>query len=261
MSDSSGSPEVIVDLDVDPAGVGTLTFTRGQYNYLSADLVARIAGGINDLESRGARVVVLAGTGKHFCAGADFASGDAAPPGAATSPIYEMVPRLFDRTVPVIAAVQGAAVGGGMGLALAADFRVASGKTRFTANFSKLGFSQGFALSVTLPRLVGLQRASELLYTGRNVRGDEALDIGLCDRLAADGHVLADARAFAGEIAAAAPLAVQAIRRRLHGDLVTEVEDALRRDWQDQTTLKLTADFREGVAAAKERREPRFVAE
>lgn len=258
MSGHSEPPELSIDLDLDHAHVGTLSFSRGPYNYLSAELVGRIADGINHLESRGARVIVLSGVGRHFCAGADFGSEDAAAPGAASSPIYEMVPRLFDRSIPVVAAVQGAAVGGGMGLALAADFRVVSEKTRFTANFSKLGFSQGFALSVTLPRLVGLQRASELLYTGRDVRGDEAVAIGLGDRLAREGEVFAEAHTFATVIAASAPLAVRAIRRRLHGDLAAEVVEALRRDWQDQTSLKLTADFREGVAAAKDRRPPRF---
>lgn len=250
--------KTVLDIDLDDTHVATVRYSRGLYNYLSADLLATLADAFDDLTARGARAIVLHGEGRHFCAGADFASNDAAPPGAAVSPIYEVVPRLFERTVPVVAAMRGAAVGGGLGLALAADFRVATPKSRFSANFSRLGFSQGFALSITLPRLIGLQRTSELLYTGRTVYGDEALQIGLCDRLAEEEALLDEARSFAAEIAASAPLAVAAIRQRLHGSLADEVREALARDWNDQTSLKLTEDFREGVAAAKERRTPRF---
>ena len=87
--------------------------------------------------------------------------------------------RLFANPTPVVAAIQGAAVGGGLGLALMADFRVASPEARFSANFARLGFHHGFGLTVTLPRLVGQQRAAEMLYTGQRVKSDEALRIGL----------------------------------------------------------------------------------
>jgi len=253
------TPELVLDTELDSSHVGTVTFERGPYNYLSAGLLTALADAFDDLSARGARAIVLYGDGRHFCAGADFAGNDTAAPGAATSPIYEVVPRLFERSVPVVAALRGASVGGGLGLALAADFRIATAKSRFSANFARLGFSQGFALSLTLPRLIGLQRASDLLYTGRTIYGDEALQIGLCDRLTDDeALLLGEARSYAAEIAASAPLAVAAIRRRLHGDLADAVRDALERDWTDQTSLKLTADFREGIAAARERRTPQF---
>ncbi|WP_016696109.1 enoyl-CoA hydratase/isomerase family protein [Rhodococcus rhodochrous] len=253
--------ELVVETELDSAHVGTVTFERGPHNYFNADLLTALTDAFDDLSARGARAIVLYGAGRHFCAGADFAGNDTAAPGAASSPIYEVVPRLFERTVPVVAATRGASIGGGLGLALAADFRVATAKSRFAANFSRLGFSQGFALSVTLPRLIGLQRTSDLLYTGRTVYGDEALQMGLCDRLVDDEKLLDEARSYASEIAAAAPLAVAAIRQRLHGDLADAVREALQRDWKDQTSLKLTADFREGIAAARERRVPRFVGE
>jgi len=252
------SNDFVVETNLDDSHVGTVVFERGRYNYFNAALLTALSEAYEQLESQGARAIVLSGRGRHFCAGADLGSGDAAPPGAASSPIYDVVPRLFDRKVPVIAAVQGAAVGGGMGLALSADFRVAGARSRFVANFARLGFSQGFALSITLPNLVGLQRASDLLYTGREVLGDEAAQIGLCDRLADDEHILDAAKSFATLIAGSAPLAVSAIRRRLHGDLPARVAEALQRDWRDQTSLKLTADFREGVAAMRERRVPQF---
>ncbi len=125
-----------------------------------------------------------------------------------TGSLYEEAVRLFAARTPIVAAVQGAAVGGGLGLALVADFRVAGPSTRFIANFSRLGLHQGFGITVTLPAVVGTQRAQEMLYTGRAVAGEEAANIGLCDRLAADDAVRSTAHAFAAEIAASAPLAV-----------------------------------------------------
>ena len=104
--------------------------------------------------------------------------------------------------------MQGAAVGGGLGLALAADFRVATPETRFSCNFAKLGFHQGFGISVTLPAVVGQQRALELMYTGGQAKGAEALAIGLCDRLTSPDDLRDAAHEFASEIAASGPLAV-----------------------------------------------------
>ena len=118
-----------------------------------------------------------------------------------------------------MAAVQGAAVGGGLGLALMPDFRVACPEARFSANFARLGFVQGFGLTVTLPRLVGRQRAMEMFYTGRRVKGEEALRIGLCDDLVPQDRVRARARELAGEIAVSAPLAVRSIREMMRGQL------------------------------------------
>lgn len=251
---------VHVKLEVGDDHVGVLTYERGRNNFLNPELITRISEGIQELERRGARAVVLTSPSRHFCAGADFNSNEVAEPGAVKSPIYEVVPKLFQRTIPVIATVRGAAVGGGVGLALSADFRVATPSTRFQVNFSRLGMSQGFALSVTLPRLVGLQQASELLYTSRNVYGAEALQIGLCDRLVSPERLENEARVFAADIAAAAPLAVAAIRERLHGDLPQQIEAALERDWRDQTRLKLTDDFKEGTAAVRDRRAADFKA-
>ena len=90
----------------------------------------------------------------------------------------------------MVAAVQGPAVGGGLGLALVADFRVACSEARFSANFNRLGFHPGFGLSVTLPRVVGMQKAAYMFYSGRRVQGEEALAIGLADRLVAKAELL-----------------------------------------------------------------------
>jgi enoyl-CoA hydratase/carnithine racemase len=113
-------------------------------------------------------------------------------------------------------------------------------------------------MTVTLPRVVGEQRALELLCTGGEVRGEEALAVGLCDRLAASGDLDREAATFAAGIAAAAPLAVQAMRRTLRGSLAGEVRRATAVEVEEQERLTATADFAEGVRAATERRTPSF---
>jgi len=154
--------------------------------------------------------------------------------------------------------VQGAAVGGGCGLALSADFRVAAPTSRFSANFARLGFHHGFALTVTLPAVVGRQAAADLLLTGRRVGGDEAHALGLCDRLVDDGEVRAEALRYAGELAASGPLAVRAIRATLRRGLVEEARAAMEHECAEQLVLRDTADFAEGVRAAAARRDPDF---
>ncbi|HZK74613.1 MAG TPA: enoyl-CoA hydratase/isomerase family protein, partial [Clostridia bacterium] len=144
------------------------------------------------------------------------------------------------------------------GLALAADFRVTCPEARFTANFARLGFHQGFGLSVTLPAAVGQQRALELLYTGRRVTGDEAFRIGLCDRIVPLESLRQEAHALAAEIAASAPLAVRSIRETMRGDLAGRIRIATERERAEQERLYLTDDFKEGVRATAERRPPRF---
>jgi enoyl-CoA hydratase/carnithine racemase len=154
--------------------------------------------------------------------------------------------------------VQGAAVGGGFGLALSADFRVASAETRFWANFARLGFHHGFGMTVTLPALVGRQAAMELLYTARRIGGEEAHSLGLCDRLVPAAAIRSEARLLAAEIAASAPLAVRSIRQTLSGDLAERVRAATEREQAEQHRLMQTEDFKEGVRAAAERRDPKF---
>jgi enoyl-CoA hydratase/carnithine racemase len=157
-----------------------------------------------------------------------------------------------------VAAVQGAAVGGGLGLALIADFRVASPETRFSANFSRLGYHPGFGISATLPAVVGTQHARDLLYTGRRVHGDEAHQMGLVDRLVPAEDLRVAARELAADVARSGPLAVQSIRTTLNGHLLDQFRAAIPREASEQDRLRVTSDFREGTSAMAERRLPRF---
>jgi 2-(1,2-epoxy-1,2-dihydrophenyl)acetyl-CoA isomerase len=165
---------------------------------------------------------------------------------------------LFRATLPVVTAVQGAAVGGGLGLACAADFRVASPESRFSANFAMIGLHHGFGLTVTLPAIVGQQRATELLYTAKRINGEQAKVIGLADRLVDAGELRAAAFDLAAEIASAAPLAVRAIRATMRHGLADQIKAATARELAEQQKLWPTADFAEGVKAAAERRSPEF---
>jgi enoyl-CoA hydratase/carnithine racemase len=236
--------------------VATVRLCRPPNNFFSLAMIEALAGALEGLDhDADCRVIVLAADGKHFCAGADFASSG---PAYSTEDLYRAAVRLFRTAKPIVAAVQGAAIGGGLGLALAADFRIAAPEARFSANFARLGFHQGFGLSVTLPAVVGAQRAAELLYTGRRISGDDALALGLVDRLVPLDELHDEAGAFAGEIAGSAPLAVQSIRATLRGDLADRVAAATDHERREQERLRRTADFAEGTRAMAERREPRF---
>jgi 2-(1,2-epoxy-1,2-dihydrophenyl)acetyl-CoA isomerase len=244
------------DVSVQQAGehVSLVEFSRPPNNFFDASLIRQIADAYEELERSGeCRAIVLCSEGKNFCAGANFHGTN-----PAGDDLYENAVRLFSGALPVVAAVQGAAVGGGLGVALSADFRVASPESRFSANFARLGIHHGFGVTVTLPLAVGAQRALELLYTGARVRGEDAHRIGLCDRLVPGDRVREEAIELAEEIAVSSPLAVQAIRKTMRGDLAQRVRDATAHEGVEQDKLFATEDFEEGVRAAAERRPPRF---
>jgi 2-(1,2-epoxy-1,2-dihydrophenyl)acetyl-CoA isomerase len=252
---SAGDSELAVQLTDDR--VATLEFSRPPSNYFSTSLIGRIADTCEQLAAdQQCRAVVLCSAGRVFCAGADFTDPGAI--GGGGPHLYDEAIRLFTQPLPIVAAVQGAAVGGGLGLAMAADFRVASPQARFAANFALLGIHQGFALSVTLPAAVGQQAALDMLYTGRRVAGEEALVLGLADQLTEPGAERAAAHALAARVAASAPLAVRSIRVTMRGQLAAQAREAMARERAEQERLMRTADWREGVAAVSERRTANF---
>ena len=238
--------------------VATIEVHRGPNNYLSPLTLATVVDLLENLAAEGtARAAVLCSEGKHFCAGADF-RGDMAEDGA-KGRLYRQVPAMLRTKIPNCRRDSGRRHWRGS----------RPGSTRRISESLLLrhaspvispcwAFTEGFGLSVTLPALIGTQRAAELLYTGRNVRGSEALTIGLCDRLVEAESLRDEARRFAGEIAQAAPLAVGSIRSTIRGDLAERVNAALQHELDEQDRLMLTADFREGLQASAERRPPVF---
>lgn len=246
-----------VSLEIGGDAVGTVEMHRPPHNYFDQELLRSLAEAYAEADARAeCRAIMLCAEGKSFCAGADFMrpAAQTGGPGA----LYAEAARLFDSATPVVAAIHGAAIGGGLGLACSADFRVACAEARFAANFARLGFHHGFGLSVTLPPIVGQQTALDLLYTGRRIGGEEAMRMGLCDRLVGAAAVRDAARALAAEVAASAPLAVRAIRATMRGDLAARVRDAMAHEAAEQERLRTTHDFVEGVRATAERRPPRF---
>jgi len=259
---SDDSPDVQVSFD---GHVATVEICRPPHNFFTIPLIQHLADAFEDLEvDRRCHAIVLAAQGTAFCAGADFTNRDATPPHRsprALNPIYGEAIRMFACRKPVVAAVQGPAIGGGLGLALVADFRVTCPEAKFSANFNRLGFHPGFGLSVTLPRLVGVQKAAMLFYTGRRIGGEEAHAIGLADLLVPQDQVRLEAAKLAREIAISAPLAVQSTRDTLRQGLVEQIRVAVARESAEQNAQFKTADFREGVAAMAARREPAFKGE
>jgi enoyl-CoA hydratase/carnithine racemase len=259
MSTDTPPPTILVSTQ---GHVATVEMRRPPHNFFDFDMIAAIADAFERLEADAdCRAVVLCAQGASFCAGADFSRRDA-PPGRqgprTVNPLYFEAIRMFACTKPVVAAVHGAAIGGGLGLALVGDFRVTCAEARFSANFNRLGFHPGFGLSQTLPRLVGLQRAALLLYTGRRIGGEEAVRIGLADTLVAQDRVRATAIELATEIAVSSPLAVQSTRAALREGLVDAIRLAVARESVEQNRQFLTDDFEEGVKAMAERRDPVF---
>jgi enoyl-CoA hydratase/carnithine racemase len=242
--------------------VAQLEIDRPPNNFVSVELMKALADALNDVDAdRNLRASVVCSAGKAFCAGADLASptGVGGAGMAGINPLYHEAVRLFSVKKPIVAAVQGAAVGAGLGLALIADFRVVAPEARFTANFVKLGFHPGFGITYTLPRLIGEQRAALMCLTGRRIKAEEALAWGLVDEIAPLEGLRAAALRLADEIAENAPLAVESTRATFRSDLAAAVKTQTDHELIEQTALRKTADFAEGVRSVNERRVGKFV--
>jgi len=251
------------DIGVSISGhVGQIEIQRPPHNYFDNALINQIADALEEFDrDASCRAVVLCAQGKSFCAGADFANRPAtgaSGEGGSAKHLYKEATRIFRTRKPIVAAVQGAAIGGGLGLALAADFRVTCSEARFSANFNRLGFHPGFSLTYTLPRLVGQQKANLLFYTGRRVTGDEAVAMGMADLLVPLAEVREAATKLATEIAQSAPLAVQSTRETMRRGFADAAERATERELTEQDWTRKSADFKEGVKAWAERRLPSF---
>jgi enoyl-CoA hydratase/carnithine racemase len=244
--------------------VATVELRRPPNNFLDIDFIGNLASVLEALDDEPTcRSIVLAAAGKHFCAGANLkkrVDDEAAGKKVVTQPrhLYHEAQRLVQTRKPIVAAVHGSAIGAGLGLALVADFRVTCKEARLAANFCALGYHPGFGMTVTLPRVVGHQTAKWLFLTGKRIPGDEAVAMGLADRLVAQDQVRQAAQEMAAELAKSGPLAVQAARETLNADLFNAFRAATEREAFQQNMLRETNDFKEGVKAGFDRREPVF---
>jgi enoyl-CoA hydratase/carnithine racemase len=249
--------------------VGLIEIRRPPLNFFDVSLINQIADALEDFDlDIEIRCSVLAAQGKAFCAGANFndparreQEARAKEDPASNLPInhlYVQAVRIFRNRKPIVAAVHGAAIGGGLGLAVSADFRVTCPEARFSANFTKLGFHPGFGLTTTLPELIGKNNAELMFYTSRRVTGEEAYRWGLANMLVPQDEVRSAAMKLAAEIAECSPLGLVSTRATMRAGLAERVLAATNHELVEQTKLRATEDFKEGVKATTERRAANF---
>ena len=254
------------DIGVEQSGhVTTIEIQRPPLNFFDVSLINQIADALEEFDSDiEIRCSVLAAQGKAFCAGANF--NDPARQEAEKDPVshlpinhlYVQAVRIFRNKKPIVAAVHGAAIGGGLGLAVAADFRVTCPEARFAANFTKLGFHPGFGLTATLPELVGRNNAELIFYTSHRITGEDATRMGLANVCVPQDQVRAAAMKLASEIAECSPLGLLSTRATMRAGLAERVMAATNHELAEQTRLRSTEDFKEGIKATEERRVANF---
>lgn len=239
-----------------------LEVDRPPTNFVSVEMMESLADALHEAdEDPNLRATALFTAGKAYCAGADLASptGVGGQGMQGINPLYVQAVRLFSVKKPIVTGVQGAAVGAGLGLALIADFRVAAPEARFVSNFVKLGFHPGFGITHTLPRVIGQQKAQLMCLTGRRITGEQAHAWGLADELAPLDQLRETTIALAREIAENAPLAVESTRLTFRNDLAAAVKTQTDHEMHEQTWLRATKDFAEGVKSVNERRLGNFI--
>ncbi len=246
--------------------IATITLNRPENrNSMTEDVLDGLRAAVAEARAdREVRCVVLTGKGSSFCAGADFKSqvqrgGVDTLPNERSYGMYSPFLSVVDIEVPVVGALNGHAIGGGLGLAIVCDIRVANRDARYGANFVRLGLHPGMASTYLLPRLLGVPRAVELLLTGRLVSGAEAAEIGLATHAVAAEQVLPKALEIAGEIATAAPIAVRLTKRSIYTNLGWDPKAAAWNEAHAQSRTVETADNKEGIRALLEKRPANFV--
>jgi enoyl-CoA hydratase len=243
--------------------IGIMTLNRADNrNSMTPDLLAGVAETARSINAReDVRCLIIRGSGNTFCGGADF-RGDAEETDRygheKLHDTYKNFLSILDIEVPVIACMNGHAIGGGLGLALVCDIRVANKDARYGANFVKLGMHPGMATTYFFPRFMGVPRAMELLLTGRVIKGDKAAEFGLVNYAVDVDEVFEKSLELAREIASAAPLAVRWTKRSAYDNLNWDIDRAAGREAQLQSQSMKTKDFREGVKALLEKRSPEF---
>src|SRR3989449_3838445 len=212
------------------------------------------------------RVIVVTGAGKGFCAGGDVKAMNEVKEGRAERPLIDRVEPLRDRVLlamrdapqPVIAAVNGAAAGAGMNLALGCDIRLASTAAKFTQAFVKRGLHPDWGGTYFLPRLVGMAKACELVFTGEIIDAQEALRLGIVNAVYHPEELMPATYELARKIAAGPPVAIRLAKRALYHSEESDLRGALEFETFAQNVCSETEDAREGIKAFVEKRAPQF---
>jgi len=212
------------------------------------------------------RVMIITGAGKGFCSGGDVKAMSEAKAGKRERPLMEKIAPGRDRTLlamrdapqPIIAAVNGAAAGAGMNLALGCDIRLASTAAKFSQAFVKRGLHPDWGGTYFLPRVVGMAKAAELIFTGAVIDAAEALRLGIVSQVLPPEELLPAARALAGAIAAGPPIAIRLAKRGLYRNAESDLRTALEYETFAQNTCFETEDAAEGIKAFVEKRSPQF---
>lgn len=246
-------------------GVAHITLNRPeQMNVINPELLAAFREAVNACADPGVGAVLLTAGGKNFCGGGEiqYFAGLGDGIGAAirelATDFHVCVSRLIRLEVPVIAAVQGAAAGGGLSLACAADLIVAADTAKFSVAYSAIGFSVDGGLSYSLPRIVGLRKALDLALTNRRVSAAEALELGIISEVVPELELADRANALAVQLAAGPRLAQGRIKALFRHSLNETLETQLDYETQAISAAAASADGREGVAAFLDKRKPKF---
>jgi enoyl-CoA hydratase len=245
-------------------GVATLRLNRPTaLNALDPDTLRALAGALDAVDADAAvRAVVIGGSGaKAFCAGADIAAMAAMTPeeGRAYAQLgHDVMARVDDCRVPVVAAVHGVALGGGLELALACDLVVAADRARVGLPEITLGLVPGFGGTQRLARRIGLARARELIYLGTMVGAADAVRLGIVDRVVPGERLHEEAAALAAELAARAPVALREAKRATRAAVETTLDAGLRLEVDAFATVFATADRVEGLRAFLAKRAPQW---
>ncbi len=254
-------------LEAKHEGIATLVMNRpDRLNALNSELAVALNEALGRLaEEESVRVVVIAGAGRAFCAGGDLGMIGKGRQTGATQELepllragMQAVLKMRVMPQPVIAAVNGAAAGAGMNIALAADIRIAAEEATFGQNFAKVGLFPDFGGTYFLPQLAGPAKAAELFYTGDMIDAKTALSLGIVNRVVPAAQLEAEVKELAQKIAQGPPVAIRAVKKTLFGSEKKALAEALEHEVQEQIRCYLSEDCNEGIRAFFEKRQPRF---
>jgi methylglutaconyl-CoA hydratase len=245
-------------------GIATITLARPEKrNAISAKMIADLLAAFDEVENSPARVLILTGSGKAFCAGMDLdglraiASQSREEHLEDSQRMAKMFVRLYSFPKPVIAAVNGAAIAGGCGIATLADFTLAVPEAKFGYTEVKIGFIPAL-VSVFLRRQIGEKRARDLLLTGRIIEAPEAQHLGLVTEVVPAEKLSVRARELAATLLAASPTSIAVTKRLLLRYDQTAIESEIELATRENANIRVTADFREGVSSFLEKRDPKW---